>query len=83
MIHGVEVKKVDEQGRIVLPADWRQKELGESREVIVIKGEGVLKIIPKKRVDLTRFFDSIDLGVNVGDWDGFEGRFYRDEVSRR
>ncbi|MEM2046950.1 MAG: hypothetical protein QXW47_09715 [Candidatus Jordarchaeales archaeon] len=83
MIHGVEVKKVDEQGRIVLPADWRQKELGESREVIVIKGEGVLKIIPKKRVDLTRFFDSIDLGVNVGDWDEFEGRFYRDEVSRR
>ncbi|MBS7248289.1 MAG: hypothetical protein KIH04_08445 [Candidatus Freyarchaeota archaeon] len=82
-MHGVEVKKVDEQGRIVLPADWRQKELGESREVIVIKGEGVLKIIPKKRVDLTRFFDSIDLGVNVGDWDGFEGRFYRDEVSRR
>lgn len=45
----------------------------EGREVIVIKkGEGILKIIPKKKVDLTRFFDSVDSGVNVGDWDEFE-----------
>lgn len=83
MIHGVEVKKVDGQGRIVLPADWREKELGESGEVIVIKSEGVLKIIPKRKVDLTKFFDSVDLGGNIGNWDEFERRFYSDEVSRR
>ncbi|MEM0376639.1 MAG: hypothetical protein QXI90_02530 [Thermofilum sp.] len=36
----VELKKVGSQGRIVLPADWRESEMGCSREVYVIKGEG-------------------------------------------
>jgi hypothetical protein len=42
----------------------------------VIKGKGYLKIVPKKKVDLTKFFDSADLGMNIEDWDEFEGRFY-------
>ena len=58
-------KKVDEQGRFVLPSDWRAAELKESKEVFVIKGKGYLKIVPKKKVDLTRFFDTADLGMNI------------------
>ena len=69
-------KKVDEQGRFVLPSDWRAAELKESKEVFVIKGKGYLKIVPKK-VDLTRFFDSADLGMNIEDWDEFERRIYK------
>lgn len=52
----VEVKKVDSQGRVILPADWRGSEMGEYREVYIIKGKGYLKIIPKWKVDLTEYF---------------------------
>ncbi len=72
-IYGVEVRKVDRQGRLVLPPDWRESELGDSREVLVIKGRGYLKLIPRRRRDLTRFFDSVDLGVEaIADWAEFE-----------
>jgi len=78
--YGVEKKKVDEQGRFVLPPDWRMEELKENNEVFVINGKGYLKIVPKKKVDLTKFFDTADLGRNIEDWTEFERRFYN-EVS--
>lgn len=72
---GVEIKKVDIQGRIILPADWREAEIGESRELYVIKRKGYLKLVPKRRVDLTEFFDKVDLGVDsIGNWSEFEKR---------
>jgi bifunctional DNA-binding transcriptional regulator/antitoxin component of YhaV-PrlF toxin-antitoxin module len=72
---GVEVKKVDIQGRLILPADWREAEIGESRELYVIKRKGYLKLVPKRRVDLTEFFDKVDLGVDsIGNWNEFEKR---------
>jgi len=72
----VEIRKVDSQGRIILPADWRETEVGESRELYIVKRRGYLKLIPKRRVDLTRNFDRIDLGVEaIGDWKEFEKRF--------
>ncbi len=76
MIYGIEIKKVDNQGRFILPSDWRIKELKNSKEVFVIKGRGYLKIIPKRKIDLTKFFDSIDLGMNIEDWEDFERKFY-------
>jgi len=77
MKNAIELKKVDKQGRIVLPSDWRKEELKDTDEVIVIKGKGFLKIIPKKKPDLTKYFDSVDLGVDaIGDWEDFERRFY-------
>jgi len=33
-------------------------------------------MIPKKRADLTKFFDCADLGMDIGDWDEFEEKFY-------
>ena len=78
--YGVEKKKVDGQGRFLLPSDWRMEELKENKEVFVIKGKGYLKIVPKRKVDLTKFFDTADLGRNIEDWAEFERRFY-DEVS--
>ena len=81
MKSGVEVRKVDKQGRLIIPADWRKDELKDSDEVFIIKEEGFLKIIPKKRADLKKFFDSIDLGINIDEWDEFEEKFY--EVSGR
>ena len=77
MESGVELKKVDEQGRFILPADWREAELNENREVYVIKRKGYLKLIPKHRVDLTECFDKVNLGVkSIGDWSQFEKDFH-------
>lgn len=80
LVEGVEAKKVDEQGRFVLPSDWRKEELKDTNEVFIIKRKGYLKMIPKKKVDLTKFFDKADLGMNIGDWDEFEKEFYEGEV---
>ncbi|MEM2686618.1 MAG: AbrB family transcriptional regulator [Candidatus Bathyarchaeia archaeon] len=70
---GVEVRKVDSQGRVILPSEWRRSEVGEDGEVYIVCRRGYLKIIPKRRPNLTEYFDSIDLGVEaLGDWDEFE-----------
>lgn len=81
MKSGVELKKVDEEGRFILPSDWREAELGETREVYVIKRKGYLKLVPKRRVDLTKLFDKVDLGVeSIDDWDQFEKNFYGEHL---
>ncbi len=71
-----EIRKVDSQGRIVLPLKWRKKELKNEDEVIIIEDEGILKIIPKKKVDLTKFFDSLEFDDDLIDklehWSDFE-----------
>lgn len=73
---GVELKKVDRQGRLVLPVDWREAEIGENRELYVIKRKGYLKLVPKRRVDLTECFDKVDLGIeSIGSWSAFEKKF--------
>ena len=73
---GVEVKKVDAQGRLILPADWRESELSENKELYIIKRKGYLKIIPKQHIDLTENFDKLDLGIDsIGDWKQFQKRF--------
>ena len=57
--------------------DWRKKELKDSDEVLVVKEKGALKIIPKKKPNLTKYFDSLDLGVDfIEEWKEFERRFY-------
>jgi len=74
---GVEIRKVDSRGRLILPADWRESEIVGTREVYIIKRKGSLKILPKRKVDLTAFFDKIDLGVEaIGNWGEFEKKFY-------
>jgi len=71
--YGVEVRKLDSQGRIMLPNDWRNEEAQGEKEMYVLKRKGYLKIIPKKKGNLTTLFDSIDLGVEaIDDWDDFE-----------
>ena len=76
---GVEVKKVDSQGRLILPVDWRESEVDESREVYIIKRKGYLKLVPKRKVDLTACFDKVDLGVkSIGNWSEFEKKTYRE-----
>lgn len=73
---GVEVRKMDPHGRLLLPSGWRKAEVGPDRRLYVVKRRGYLKVIPKRAVDLTEHFDKVDLGVAaVGAWKEFEGRF--------
>lgn len=70
-MHQVEIKEIDEQGRIVIPKAWRSKHLKSKRLVMKLK-EGAIEIIPYSTVDLTDFFDKIEVDVrsDLGDWHG-------------
>lgn len=56
-IVGVESKKVDQYGRIGLPKEWREK------EVFMLDYPDHVKIIQKKKVNLTEFFDVAEIEV--------------------
>lgn len=78
----MKVRKVDDQGRVVIPASWRRKKLKKSKYVLIIEKEDEIRIIPIEKIDLTAFFDTIDLGVDkIGAWDTFEQQFYGEELS--
>ncbi len=81
-----EIKKVDSQGRIVLPRNWREKELKDGDEVIIMEEEGILKIIAKKKVDLTQFFDKLEyddiLVDKLENWSDFEKTLLKKKLSK-
>lgn len=86
MKSNTEIRKVDSQGRIVLPRKWREKELKEGDEVLIIEEQGILKIIPKKKVDLTQFFDSLEyenaLIEKLDNWADFENSLSKKKYNR-
>lgn len=67
----VAMKDVDRQGRIVLPAAWRKKHLRGGKILLREKGD-ILEIVPQEKVDLTAFFDAVevDLDADLSDWRG-------------
>jgi AbrB family looped-hinge helix DNA binding protein len=54
----MEFKKVDGRGRIVLPKSWRKK-WGD--EVILIEFEDRIEILPRKKLNLSKFFDIVEV----------------------
>ncbi len=56
----VEIKKIDSQGRIVLPKEWRER---WGNEVVLIKFEDKIEIMPKRKPKLSQFFDVIEAEV--------------------
>ena len=57
----VEIKKVDSQGRVVLPVSWRRRMKGE--EVMVIEEKAKVEIFPRD-VDLSKYIDSVEVEVD-------------------
>ena len=57
----VEIKEIDSQGRFTIPSKWREKAIKNSKEVIVLMYPNYLKILPKKQVSLTKYFDKIKI----------------------
>ena len=67
VIHGstlAEIKKVDGQGRISLPAGWRASKLRGSDEVVVVEKGELLLVKPKGRPDLTKHFDTVEVDLD-------------------
>ena len=65
----VEIKIVDNQGRILLPKEWRDRYLKGKKAIIVYKGD-VVEIRPFKKSDLTKYFDKVeaDMKSDLSDW---------------
>jgi len=59
------VKRLDSQGRLLLPKELREK-LGD--EVIIVDLGDRVELLPRKRVDLTRFFDSVEV-EELDEWE--------------
>ena len=65
----VEIKAVDEQGRIILPKTWREKYLKNKKAIVSAKGD-TIEIKPFSAIDLTEYFDKmdVDLKTDLSDW---------------
>jgi bifunctional DNA-binding transcriptional regulator/antitoxin component of YhaV-PrlF toxin-antitoxin module len=65
----VELKTVDNQGRILLPKEWRNRYLKGKKAIVMAKGD-VVEIRPFARTDLTKYFDSVeaDLKSDLSEW---------------
>ncbi|MEM1672013.1 MAG: AbrB/MazE/SpoVT family DNA-binding domain-containing protein [Archaeoglobaceae archaeon] len=68
---GIEIKKMDRHGRIVIPKKWREK-IGE--EVILVMYEDKLEILPKKG-NLLRFLDSVEV-EELKEWERMRKELY-------
>ena len=65
----MEIKTVDNQGRILLPKEWRDRYLKNKKAIVALKGD-LVEIRPFESADLTKFFDTVevDLKADLSDW---------------
>lgn len=61
----VELKELDSQGRFTIPAKWRERILKGVREVYVFMYSDHLRVVPKRKVDLAKYFDSVEVEATV------------------
>jgi bifunctional DNA-binding transcriptional regulator/antitoxin component of YhaV-PrlF toxin-antitoxin module len=66
----VEEKRVDAQGRVSLPADWRRQHLGANGSVIIIQRGEELLIKASRGRKPSEFFDTLkaDVKCDLSDW---------------
>jgi bifunctional DNA-binding transcriptional regulator/antitoxin component of YhaV-PrlF toxin-antitoxin module len=57
----IEIKRVDSQGRIVLPPSWRKKL--QSNEVLVVEDGNLLLLIPKGDPDLSKYLEFVKVDI--------------------
>ena len=57
------VKKIDQQGRVSIPIEWRRE--WKSDKVIMRKRGEAIELIPVKPISPSDLFDSIEIGGEV------------------
>ncbi len=60
----MEIKRIDRQGRVVIPKEWRDK-WGD--EIILIELDDRIEILPRKKPNLFRFFDKVKVEIKGED----------------
>ncbi len=68
---GIDVKKLDRHGRIVIPKEWREK---HGDEVIVLVLDDRVEILPRKG-NIMRFADSIEID-ELKEWEEMRDELY-------
>jgi bifunctional DNA-binding transcriptional regulator/antitoxin component of YhaV-PrlF toxin-antitoxin module len=65
----VEVKAINNQGRIILPKNWRSRYLKGKKAIVTSKGD-LIEIRPFTKIDLTKYFDTVNVEVkaDLSDW---------------
>ena len=74
----IEIKnEVDIQGKLILPKEWRKRYL-KSREVVMRLKGAVIEIMPYEKVDLTKYFDSVeaDIKSDLSEWKSVRRELY-------
>ena len=66
----VEEKRVDAQGRVSLPADWRKQHLGDEGSVIIVQRGEELVIKASRGRKPSEFFDALKVDVkgDLSNW---------------
>jgi bifunctional DNA-binding transcriptional regulator/antitoxin component of YhaV-PrlF toxin-antitoxin module len=69
-LNQVEIKEIDEQGRIVIPKDWRRGRLKTKKVLMKLRGDSSIEIVPYTALDLTKYFDIavVDVKSPLTDW---------------
>jgi bifunctional DNA-binding transcriptional regulator/antitoxin component of YhaV-PrlF toxin-antitoxin module len=57
----IELKKIDSQGRVVLPPEWRKKI--RSNEVFLVEDGDLLLVIPKDDPNLSKYFQFLKVEI--------------------
>lgn len=71
----IEVKRIDNQGRIMLPEEWRKK---YGNEVVVVTLEDRIEIIPKKG-NIMKFIDTIEV-EELREWDELKKELFEARI---
>lgn len=66
----VEIKEIDDQGRIVIPKVWRKSKLKTRKVLLKLRRDNSIEIVPFDSLDLTKYFDSAEVDVEspLSDW---------------
>lgn len=67
----MEIRKVDSQGRISLPVEWRREKLGGADEVYVLQEGESLVVRPRTEPDLAEHFDSVPVDVEPEEFESY------------
>jgi bifunctional DNA-binding transcriptional regulator/antitoxin component of YhaV-PrlF toxin-antitoxin module len=81
----VEERRVDSQGRVSLPAEWRRTHLNQEGDVVIVNMGEELIIKAKKAQRLSEFFDSVDVELksDLSDWHRVKEELLRGEDADR
>ena len=71
----IEVKKIDDQGRIALPEEWRKK-FGD--EVVVVTLENRIEILPRKG-NIMKFIDTIEV-EELKEWEELKKELFEARI---